>query len=134
MPSQAATLRALPCRVPKSLGWPYPFRVRTWPDLDEWYGRLAEENWKVTHLLALVRSVRAVGAEDDLIAFTSLFDLMVRPAPAPEPPYDLVAVRSPVSIARVPDGTVVIEHLTLTGHDDRIERPVQDTVPCSGGS
>jgi hypothetical protein len=46
-----------------------------------------------------------------------------------DPPYDLVAVRSPVSTVPVADGTVVVEHLSATGQDDHVVRPVAETVP-----
>lgn len=77
----------------------------------------------------VVRSVLDVGAEHDLAAFTSMHDLMVRSTPLPDPPCDLVAVRSPSSMANVRTGFVVIEHLSVTGRNDRIERPVKDSVP-----
>lgn len=56
-------------------------------------------------------------------------DLIVRGRPIPDPPVDVVAVRAPGSPIRVPPGTVLIEHLSTTGHDDRITRPAGEAVP-----
>jgi hypothetical protein len=48
---------------------------------------------------------------------------MVVAQPIPEPPYDLVAVRTP------PEGRVRIEHMAVTGLRDKIERPANEAVP-----
>lgn len=109
-------------------GWPY-FRPRPWADLHAEYVDLVRGPPNLQHLLAVVESVREVGLDQDLVAFTSLADLMVRPLPIRDPPYDLVALRSPVSMVPVPAGTVLVEHLSTTGHDDRVVRPMAETVP-----
>lgn len=111
------------------MGWPYPFRPQPWEELDREFASVAAAHPDFGHSSAIVKSVREVGAEQDLAAFTSMHDLMVRSTPLPEPPYDLVAVHAPNSIAKVPPGTVLIEHLSVTGRNDRIERPVADAVP-----
>ena len=46
-----------------------------------------------------------------------------------EPPYDLVVVRAPISIRPPTAGCVLIEHLTATGLDDKIEGPTADAIP-----
>ncbi|MFC7597545.1 hypothetical protein ACFQU3_19675 [Terrabacter sp. GCM10028922] len=58
-----------------------------------------------------------------------MHDLIVVAAPIPEPPYGVVAVRAPGSPRRPREGHVLIEHLSVTGHDDKIERPVAEAVP-----
>jgi hypothetical protein len=58
-----------------------------------------------------------------------MHDLIVVPKPIAEPPYGVVAVRAPNSIHPPRDNHVLIEHLSVTGHDDRIERPAADAVP-----
>ena len=73
--------------------------------------------------------MRHAKAEHDLAAFTSMHDLMVRATPWPKPPYDLVTVRAPNSMSKVPAGLVRIEHLAVTGRNDKIERPVAEAVP-----
>jgi len=83
------------------------------------------------HMLAIASSVRAADVAKELAACTisHKHDLIVRPLPPVDPPFDVVAVRSPDSLALVRTGTVVVEHLSTTGHDDRIERPVAEAVP-----
>jgi hypothetical protein len=46
----------------------------------------------------------------------------------PEPPFDVIAVRAPGSLHEPRLGHVLIEQLSCTGHHERIERPVEDTV------
>lgn len=54
---------------------------------------------------------------------------MVVSRPIPEPPVELVAVRAPSSSAKVSEWCVLVEHLSVTGRNDRIERPVVGAVP-----
>jgi len=56
-----------------------------------------------------------------------MHDLVVVSVRIPEPPYG-VAVRAPGSLRSPRDGHVLIEHMSVTGHDDRIERPVAEAV------
>jgi len=111
------------------MGWPYPVKQTPWDEIDARFTGFATMNPTFEHMAAIVRSVRAVGAESDLAAFTSMHDLMVASRPIPEPPVELVAVRAPSSMAKVSEGCVVIEHLSVTGRNDQIERPVADAVP-----
>ena len=115
--------------VVTTMGWPYPFKQRPWEELDDEFASWASTHPEFRHMWAIVSSVREVGAQDVLAAFASMHDLMVRATPLPDPPYDLVAVRAPDSLAKVTSGTVLIEHLSVTGRNDRIERPVDDAVP-----
>lgn len=64
-----------------------------------------------------------------LAAASSMYDLIVTERPILEPPYTVVIVRSPVSVMPPPQGMVVIEHTSLSGWTDRIERPVAEAVP-----
>jgi len=57
-----------------------------------------------------------------------MHDLVVVSVPIPEPPYGVVAVRAPGSLRSPRDSHVLIEHMSVTGHDDRIERPVAEAV------
>jgi hypothetical protein len=77
----------------------------------------------------IVKSVLASGQTNALAASTSMHDLIVVPTPIPEPPYGVVAVRAPGSLREPAAGLVRIEHLSVTGHDDVIDRPVADAVP-----
>jgi hypothetical protein len=82
-----------------------------------------------TYLAEIVNSVRGSEAADLIVGRTSMHDLFVAEAPATEPPFDVLIVRAPGSLREAPVGRVVIEHESLTGHDDKIERPVDDAVP-----
>lgn len=77
----------------------------------------------------IVKSVLASDQTGALAACMSMHDLIVVPTPIPEPPYGVVAVRAPGSIRQPAMGFVRIEHLSTTGHDDVIDRPVVDAVP-----
>jgi hypothetical protein len=78
----------------------------------------------------IVSSVIESQSTENLAACTSMHDLIVAPTPIPEMAYDIVAVRSPGSLHRAPpDGSVLIEHLTVSGQNDRLERPIAESVP-----
>jgi hypothetical protein len=111
------------------MGWPHPFRQRPWDEIDAEFAALAESHPQFAHMSAIVKSVLSAGAAGDLAAFTSLRDLMVVAQPIPELPYDLVAVRAPGGLHPPSEGHVLIEHMTVTGRNDRIERPVDEAVP-----
>jgi hypothetical protein len=86
-------------------GLAYPFRPRSWEELDEESSSIAATHPDFGHMSAVVKSVLHARAEHDLAAFTSMNDLMVRSTPLPEPPYDLVAVRAPNSVSRSQQGS-----------------------------
>lgn len=127
-PGQAAGAACHAMRM-KTLGWPYPFRPRPWQELLSRFNDLAEHHDGFRHMAGVVASVIQADAAERLAGMTSMHDLIVVPQPIPEPPYDVVAVRAPGSLVHVSDGCVVIEHLSCTGRNDRIERPVADAVP-----
>src|SRR5262249_46572808 len=107
---------------------PYPFVERPWAEISTWFHGLAAEHASFGHMADIVDSVIAAGATQTLAACTSMHDLLVVPRPIPDPPYDVLRVRAPSSMRHVRAGHVVIEHETVTGHDDRIERPVAEAV------
>lgn len=113
----------------RTLAPPYPFVPVPWFYIDDRFAKFAAEHPEFTHMSAIVKSVLSVGAEGDLAAHTSMHDLIVLAQPIPDPPYDVVAVRAPGSAPRPSDGCVLIEHLSVTGRNDRIERPVIEAVP-----
>jgi hypothetical protein len=63
-----------------------------------------------------------------------MHNLLVAPRPATTPPFGVVVVRAPGSPHPQPDGCVLIEHLSDTGHNDRIERRADQAFRCSGAS
>ncbi|BBH18575.1 hypothetical protein Back2_28620 [Nocardioides baekrokdamisoli] len=100
----------------------------SWAYIDDRFAKFADDHPEFAHMSAIVKSVRAVGADADLAACTSMHDLIVVAEPIPEPPYDVVAIRAPSSLAHPSNGSVLIEHLSITGRDDRLERPVDEAV------
>ena len=112
-----------------SRGWPWWFVPRPWAEIQAHLDAVAQKDPTHRHLAAIVMSVRTSSQEAHLAGLTSMHDLIVRGRPVPDPPVDVVAVRSPSSLVRVPAGTIVIEHLSTTGHDDRIIRPADEAVP-----
>jgi hypothetical protein len=80
------------------------------------------------HMADIANSVIATDSTELLAGCTSMHDLLVVITPIPEPPYDVIAVRSPGSLADPPTGQVIIEHLSCTGRNDRIQRPTTDAV------
>jgi hypothetical protein len=113
----------------RTLGWPYPFNARPWVDIVKQFQEMAERHDEFRHMADIVRSVYTSGVDDQLAACTSMHDLLVVTRPVPDLPYDLVAVRSPSSLRPVADGHVLIEHLAVTGRNDRISCPVANAVP-----
>jgi hypothetical protein len=78
---------------------------------------------------AVAQSVIDTGATSMLAGCTSMHDIIVVATPLPDPPYDIVAVRAPGSLYPPSAGMVLIEHVSGTGRDDRIERPAAEAVP-----
>ena len=110
-------------------GQTQPFRARDWNGIHRTMDAMATEHEEFRHMEAIVRSVLDSDAADRLAGYTSMHDLIVVDVPIPEPPYGVVAVRAPSSLHPPPDGQVLIEEMSVTGHNDRIERPVAEAVP-----
>jgi hypothetical protein len=89
---------------------------------------MADKAPQFEHMVAVAESVIRSSSTDVLAGTTSMHDILVVPRPVPEPPYDVIAVRSPSSLRRPAEGMVRIEHLSLSGRDDVIDRPVADAV------
>jgi hypothetical protein len=113
----------------RTLGYPYPFRAVPWVKICEFLGGMAANHPEFRHMAAIADSVVISGSTDLLAGTTSMHDLIVVSTPIPEPPYDVVAVRAPGSIVSPKTGEVLIEHLSVTGHNDRIARPTVEAVP-----
>jgi hypothetical protein len=112
----------------RSHGWPDPFRQRPWVEIDAFLEGMADRDPNFAHMSDIVKSVLACDRTAELAACTSMHDLVVVPTPVPDPPYGVVIVRAPSSLQRPPFRHVVIEHLSTTGYNDRIERPVDEAV------
>ena len=111
-------------------GWRHPFRQESWAALGVRYEALAAGDERYRPLGLIVRSVIEGEATGVLAGCTSHDDLMVVPVPIEDPPYGFVRVRllesrrGPLARERI-----VIEHLSVTGHDEKLERPAADAVP-----
>jgi hypothetical protein len=113
----------------QSRGWTYPFRSRSWDALSAFYSDLAEREESFAYLSDIVRSVLDSSATALLAGQTLMNDLVVVDTPVRAPPLEVVVVRAPGSLHPPTTGHVLIEHQSLTGHDDRIERPAAEAVP-----
>ncbi len=111
-----------------SLAWPYTMKPRAWPALLDSYEQLALASPECEHLAAIVRSVLASGVSEQLAAITSMHDLIVALKPQGDAPHEVVVVRAPGSIHPPNRGEVIIEHLSHTGRNDAIVRPVSESV------
>ncbi len=111
-----------------SSAWPFPFEERPWDEIVVRFTAMAAEHPQFQHMADIVDSVLACHEQSRLAGLTSMHDLVVTPRPAPtRPPIEVVIVRSPSS-GQVGNGAVLIEHRSITGHDDRITRPTAEAV------
>jgi hypothetical protein len=105
------------------------FRPRPWKDIREFLGAMAADHDEFGYLVDIVDSVIENGREGELCATTSMHDLWVASSPVQEPPLDVIVVRAPGSLYEPSSGNVLIEHLSVTGRNDRIERPASEALP-----
>lgn len=110
-------------------GLTIPFTASPWEEISRFLEGMALRFPEFGHMAAVARSVPASGMAAQLAGTTSMHDLIVVAVPVPEPPYDVIAVRAPGSLYPPRAGHVLIEHLSCTGRNDRIERPVSEAVP-----
>lgn len=103
-------------------GWRYPITRSDWPGLLAWYvdGPPAGRASATTEI---VRSVVASPAREQLCFVTSMWALVVTPAPGSPGPVDAVRVDT------TEQGDVLVEHLPLVGLADKIQRPDVEAVP-----
>jgi hypothetical protein len=111
-----------------SRAWPHRFDAVPWDEIAARFGTLAAAHPELAPVADIAASVRGCGAEHRLAGLTSMHDLVVTTRPVPEPPIEVVVVRSPSS-GYVGPGGVFIEHRSASGHDDRIFRPAAEAVP-----
>ncbi|MFC8047837.1 hypothetical protein [Nocardia sp. NPDC057353] len=104
-----------------------PFVELPWPDIAARYRELAAQRPAIQHMSDIIESVLACGADRQLAGVAIMDGLAVAARPLPEPPVAEIVVLT--SGRDVRSGTVVIEHRSISGHDDRIARPVAEAVP-----
>jgi hypothetical protein len=83
------------------------------------------------YLAEVAASVIETESTEVLAALTSMHDIIVTSTPIPDAPLDVVAVRAPGSLRPPEMGQVLVEHLAVSGHNDRIQRPVTEAIPLS---
>ena len=107
------------------------FSVRPWDEIRDFYRSIATNSVNFQAVLDIADSVIASKRTDDLAAHTSMHDLLVRPTPVHDGGKDFVAVRASGTFARsgAVIGSIAIEHVSETGRDDRLVRPVSEAVP-----
>jgi hypothetical protein len=109
----------------RTLGFPHDFRPTPWDDLVE----ECEQRPPAHYLRPILTSVRDSSVRAHLAGALWMNDLAVVAAPVGEPPMDVVVVSATGSLR--PPGTrglVRIEHRTVTGRNDTIERPPEDAA------
>jgi hypothetical protein len=109
-------------------GFLWELKTTPWLVLLERYDDLARQSGDFVHMGEIVRSVMTSTAVDHLAATTSMHDLLVVDTPIAPPHLEYVIVRAPSSMRPPAHGHVAIEHVSLTGHDESIERPVDEAV------
>ena len=107
------------------------FSVRPWDEIEDFYRSIAPNHENFQAVLDIVDSIVASRRTDQLAAHTSMHDLCVRPTPVHEGGDDFIAVRASGTFARFGGvaGSIAIEHVSGTGNDDRLVRPVAEAVP-----
>jgi len=90
---------------------------------------MATNHEEFGYLAEVAASVIETESTELLAGLTSVHDIIVTSTPVPDAPLDVVAVRAPGSLRAPQMGKVLIEHLAVSGHNDRIERPAMDAVP-----
>lgn len=113
----------------RTLGQTRPFIELPWSEIAEFLGGIAAEHPEFDHMQRIAESVIVEQADDLLAGCTSMHDIFVVSRPIPDAPYDVVAVRAPNSLMTPARGSVRIEHLAITGRNDVIERPIEQTLP-----
>lgn len=110
----------------RTFGWEFPFPDNSWSEIAAFYAEYAAASGR--HLGDLAANIRDSPSAGSLAGLTSMHDLVVAARPLSDPPLDVIVVRAPSSLRPPKPGHVVIVHQTHTGHNDEIERPVEDTV------
>jgi hypothetical protein len=84
------------------LGWWSRFLGRSWTQVREFEDGVWADTNGGQYIVAIIDSVLANEATDVLAVTTSMHDLVVVARPVPDPPMDVLILRSPVHSARLP--------------------------------
>jgi hypothetical protein len=110
-------------------GWRFPFEARPWADIFGDANAMAINHEEFGYLAAVAASVIETQSTEVLAGLTSMHDIIVTSTPVPDAPLDVVAVRAPGLLRSPEAGKVLVEHVAVSGHNDRIERPATEAVP-----
>ena len=105
----------------------HEFRSEPWDSLQARAEDLATSGPGFDHLPILIRSIRESGVDHMLAAHFAMSDLNVTSITVAGPPVERIVVLRPTS----PSGleSVRIEHRSVSGRDDSVERHASDAVP-----
>jgi hypothetical protein len=110
---------------------PYVFHAQPWDEVLYTYRHASGRDGSLSYLVAIVESVVDSPSRELIVGRVSshVYDLNVAAAPVGAPPTETVIVRTSRSLRHASKpGSVIIEHSSATGRDDRIERPVDEAV------
>jgi hypothetical protein len=110
-------------------GFPYEFTATPWDDIIRNLEVIADQNESFSHVVAIARSVRDSHCASLLAGTTSMHDLLVTTVPIMSAPVDVIHVYAPNGLGAPSAGMVKIEHVSVTGRNDVIERAVADAIP-----
>lgn len=108
------------------LSWGGPFE---WPRVREWFDAIYPVGSEGRYIVEVIDDVVTTGHGSDLAATLAETDLYISSVPVCEPPSELIAVRGPKGIHASRNGFVQIVHLTVTGKNDLVERPLDEALP-----
>ena len=110
-------------------GHPYEFDVQPWDSILSTAKELSQAQPNLDYLVAIALSVIESGVSVKIAGALWMMDLAVAEVPVRKAPLDVIVVKGPSSLDRPAVGMVRIEHLTVSGHNDVIDRPYADAVP-----
>jgi len=113
----------------KTRGFPYEFVPQPWGALRAEVAEMAGAYAALAYLNDLVGSITESSHKESLAGNLWMFDLAVAASPISSVPVELIVVRSPGSVHATAPGLIRIEHLSVSGRNDRIDRPADQVVP-----
>lgn len=113
----------------RTMGHPYDFKAKPWETIFSRVTDLSREHPDFTYLVDVVKSVLESGVSNQIAGALWMMDLAVAQAPVGTKPIDVIIVKGPASLNPPPTGLVRIEHVTVSGRNDVIDRPYAESVP-----
>ena len=113
----------------RTAGHPYDLHPSPWPILRAKAAELSQNSPEHDYLVSVLDSVIESDAADQLVGTFWMLDLAVAAAPVRPAPIELILVRGSGSVRPPPSGLVRIEHLSVSGHNDVVDRPPSEALP-----